>query len=82
MVTSSTNKLHLQHDHLLIDWKGAGLAKPSIARIDRIATIPASYLGTAGKLGKLRETDVNAITEILLKIEEEELNSPSSSSKP
>lgn len=31
MVTSATNKLHLEHDYLLQDWKQAGLNKPSIA---------------------------------------------------
>ena len=72
MVTSSTNKLRMEHDYLLIDWEAAGLAKPSIARIDRIATIPANYLGTAGRLGKLTGIDINAITETLSKIEEEE----------
>lgn len=65
MVTSATNKLRMDHDYLLADWEAAGLVKPSIARIDRIAAIPTSYFGTAGKLGKLTETDIAAITEVL-----------------
>lgn len=72
MVTSSTNKLHLEHDYPLIDWEAAGLMKPSIARIDRIATIPTSYLETSGKLGRLTEIDINAIKQTLSKIDEEE----------
>ncbi len=71
MVTSSTNKLHMEHDYRLIDWEAAGLANPSIARIDRIAAIPASYIGTAGMIGKLTRIDINAIDEILVKIEDE-----------
>lgn len=62
MVTSSTNKLHLKNDYLIQDWREAGLDKPSIARVDRIAEIPAGYLGTAGKLGRLTERDIAALT--------------------
>ncbi len=69
MVTSSANKLHMEHDYLLIDWEAAGLAKPSIARIDRIATIPTSYLGTMGRIGRLTGIDVDAISETLAVIE-------------
>ena len=72
MVTSSTNQLHMEHDYLLIDWEAASLAKPSIARIDRIATIPASYLGTSGMLGRLAEIDADAIKQTQSKIDEEE----------
>lgn len=65
MVTSSTNKLRLEHDYVIQNWKQAGLNKPSIARIDRIAEIPAGYLGSAGRIGKLSETDIAAISSIL-----------------
>ncbi|NLH91567.1 MAG: type II toxin-antitoxin system PemK/MazF family toxin [Atopobium sp.] len=65
MVTSSTNKLHLEHDYLLQDWQQAGIDKPSIARADRIAEIPASYLGSAGRIGELSERDRAAISVIL-----------------
>lgn len=68
MVTSSTNKLHMEHDYLLQDWQSAGLVKPSIARVDRIAEIPAGYLGTAGRLGRLSERDAAAISRILSEI--------------
>ncbi len=72
MVTSSTNKLHMKHDYLIQDWQSAGLVKPSIARADRIAEIPASYLGTAGRLGRLSERDAAAIARILAEMQTEE----------
>lgn len=65
MVTSSTNKLHLEYDYPLRDWEAAGLRNPSIARIDRIAEIPAGYLGSAGRIGKLSQADIDAISSIL-----------------
>lgn len=68
MVTSATNKLSLEHDYLIHDWKEAGLKKASIARADRIAEIPAGYLGTAGYIGTLTENDIAAITLILAEI--------------
>lgn len=68
MVTSSTNKLHLEHDYLLQDWKDAGLVKPSVARIDRIAEIPPNYLGTAGRIGRLSDRDIFEISKIFEKI--------------
>lgn len=68
MVTSSTNKLHMEHDYLLVDWESAGLVKPSIARIDRIAEIPASSFGSAGFIGRLSESDIASITEVLSKL--------------
>lgn len=65
MVTSSTNKLHLEHDYLLLDWEVAGLRKPSIARIDRIAEVPVSYFGAAGRIGRLSSRDVEGMASIL-----------------
>lgn len=65
MVTSSTNKLSLSHDYHLKDWKAAGLDKPSIARLDRIAEIPAGYLGTAGRIGRLSDVDIAGIKAML-----------------
>ncbi|MGN0287430.1 MAG: type II toxin-antitoxin system PemK/MazF family toxin [Atopobiaceae bacterium] len=65
MVTSATNKLHLEHDYLLRDWQQAGLDKPSIARVDRIAEIPPHYVGTAGRIGMLSEHDIAAIARLL-----------------
>ena len=62
------NKLKLDHDHLIKDWEQAGLDKPSIARADRIIEIPREYTGTAGRIGKLSETDVRALTFILQEI--------------
>lgn len=65
MVTSATNKLQLEHDYLLQDWREAGLDKPSIARADRIAEIPPSYVGTVGKIGRLSTRDEMALRELL-----------------
>lgn len=65
MVTSATNKLRLEHDYLLQDWREAGLDKPSIARADRIAEIPPSYVGTVGKNGRLSTRDEMALRELL-----------------
>lgn len=65
MVTSATNKLRLEHDYPLQDWREAGLDKPSIARADRIAEIPPSYVGTVGKSGRLSTRDEMALRELL-----------------
>ena len=68
MVTSVANKLSLAHDYFIREWKAAGLEKPSIARLDRIAEIPAGYLGSAGRIGRLAEADVTAIKAILAEV--------------
>lgn len=65
MVVSATNKLSLDHDHLIREWGTAGLDKPPIARLERIAEIPPGYLGTAGRIGRLAEVDIEAIKAIL-----------------
>lgn len=65
MVASSTNKLHLEHDYVIRDWEKAGFDNPSIARADRIAKIPFGYLGTAGRMGKLADGDIAALSAIL-----------------
>ncbi len=65
MVTSAANKLSLAHDYPIKNWRAAGLRQPSIARADRIAEIPAGYLGSAGRIGVLSEEDVVAITAIV-----------------
>lgn len=72
MVTSATSKLSLEHDYLIRNWREAGLDKPSIARADRIAQIPLSYLGTAGLIGRLSQTDIDGITAVLAQIAESE----------
>lgn len=41
------------------------MSEPSIARLDRIAEIPAGYLGSAGRIGRLSDTDIAAIKRIL-----------------
>jgi hypothetical protein len=65
MVTGTATKLSLPHDYLIRDWREAGLDKPSIARADRIAEIPAGYLGTAGRIGRLSEHDIDAVKRVL-----------------
>lgn len=68
MVTSATNKLSLEHDYLIREWKSAGLDKPSIARLDRIAEIPSGYLGSTGRIGRLANGDAAAIKAMLTEI--------------
>ena len=68
MVTGSGNKLSLEHDYPIREWKAAGLDKPSIARLDRIAEIPAGYLGSAGRIGRLADGDIVAIKTMLIEI--------------
>lgn len=68
MVTGIANKLSLEHDYPIREWEAAGLDKPSIARLDRIAEIPAGYLGVAGRIGCLTDEDINAIKAILAEI--------------
>lgn len=68
MVTGIANKLSLEHDYPIREWEAAGLDKPSIARLDRIAEIPAGYLGAAGHIGCLTDGDINAIKAILVEI--------------
>ena len=65
MVTSMQNKLSLEHDYRIRDWRDAGLHKPSIARLDRVAEIPVGYMGTAKRIGHLASGDVDAIKGIL-----------------
>lgn len=64
MVTSATNKLKLEHDYPLRDWRDAGLDKPPIARADRIAEIPPSYVGAVGRIGRLSVRDEMAFKEL------------------
>jgi len=68
MVTSAANKLALEHDYLIRGWEAAGLDKPSIARLDRIAEIPAGYLGSARRIGRLADDDIAAIKTILARL--------------
>ena len=65
MVTCVANELLLPHDYQIKDWESAGLRKPSIARADRLATLPVNYFGTAGKIGRLSERDIVALEAIL-----------------
>ncbi len=55
----------MPHDHILIDWEAAGLDKPSIARVDRVAKLPLNYVGSAGRIGKLSQADRAAISRLL-----------------
>lgn len=68
MVMGVGNKLALEHDYPMREWQAAGLDKPSIARLDRIAEIPAGYLGNAGRFGRLADSDIAAIKTILAEI--------------
>lgn len=68
MVTGVADKLSLEHGYPIREWEAAGLDKPSIARLDRIAEIPAGYLGVAGRIGCLTYGDINAVKAILAEI--------------
>ena len=65
MITSASNKLSLPLDTPLKDWQAAGLTKPSLVRVDRIALLPPTYLGTAGRIGKLSPHDTHRISQAL-----------------
>ena len=65
MVTGTNNQLTLEHDYQIIDWKEAGLVKPSIARVDRLAAIPLDYIGTAGRIGGLSARDQTNLKEVI-----------------
>ena len=69
MVTSSTNRLRLEHYYPLRDWREAGPDKPSVPRADRVAEMPHGYLGTAGRIGRLSERDIAAISGMLSQID-------------
>lgn len=61
MITSASNKLALPHDTPIEDWEQAGLATPSLVRVDRIAMLPTPHLGTAGRIGRLSLHDAHGI---------------------
>ena len=65
MITSASNKLSLTLNTPLKDWQAAGLTKPSLVRVDRIALLPPTYLGTAGRIGKLSPHDTHRISQAL-----------------
>ena len=65
MITSASNKLSLPLDTSLDDWQAAGLSKPSLVRVDRIALLPPTYLGTAGRIGRLSPRDAHRVSQVL-----------------
>lgn len=65
MITSASNKLSLPLDTSLDDWQEAGLTKPSLVRADRIALLPPTYLGTAGRIGRLSPRDAHRVSQVL-----------------
>ena len=65
MITGASNKLSLPLDTPLDDWQEAGLSKPSLVRVDRIALLPPTYLGTAGRIGRLSPRDVHRVSQAL-----------------
>jgi len=56
-ITSATPSGPL--DAVISDWREAGLAKPSVARLDRLVTAEKTILGR--KLGKLSSRDKEVI---------------------
>lgn len=67
-MTGAANKLSLAHGCPVREWEAVGLDKPPIARLDRIAEIPARDLGAAGRISRLAEVDMAAIKTILTEI--------------
>ena len=65
MITSTSNKLSLPLDTPLDDWQKAGLTKPSLVRVDRIALLPPTYLGTVGRIGRLSPRDAHRVSRAL-----------------
>lgn len=65
MITSASNKLSLPLDTPLEDWRAAGLTKASLVRVDRIAFLPPTYLGAAGRIGRLSPRDAHRVSQAL-----------------
>ena len=65
MITSTSNKLSLPLDTPIDDWRTAGLTKASLVRVDRIALLPPTYLGTAGRIGRLSPRDAHRVSQVL-----------------
>ena len=65
MITGASNKLSLPLDTPIDDWQEAGLTKPSLVRVDRIALLPPTYLGTAGRIGRLSPRDARRVNQAL-----------------
>ena len=65
MITSASNKLSLPLDTPLNDWQEAGLSKPSLVRVDRIALLPPTYLDTVGRIGRLSPRDAHRVNQAL-----------------
>ena len=65
MITSASNKLSLPLGTPLDDWQKAGLTKPSLVRVDRIALLPPTYLGTVGRIGRLSPRDAHRVSRAL-----------------
>lgn len=65
MITSASNKLSLTLDTPLEDWRAAGLTKASLVRVDRIALLPPTYLGAAGRNGRLSPHDAHRVSQAL-----------------
>ena len=65
MITGASNKLSLPLDTPIDDWQEAGLTKPSLVRVDRIALLPPTYLGTAGRIGRLSPRDAHRVSQAL-----------------
>ena len=62
LVTDATDGQTLEHDCPIRDWRTAGLKKPSVARVDRIAEVPADCLEPESRMGKLSSVDANTVS--------------------
>lgn len=64
-VTSHPPRPEFQGEVPLIDWKEAGLAKPSTARCSHVARLPRSLFNGCFKYGRLSERDAAAVDRAL-----------------
>lgn len=65
-VTSHPPRPKYNGEVVLLDWKEAGLKKPSTARCSKTAKVPKSYFKI--KLGKLSDRDAKAVEAALIEL--------------
>ena len=65
-ITSSRVGRLGQFDHLLEDWKGAGLLRASVARAGKVVTLEGSLIRSA--LGRLSEPDFRAVESLTRRV--------------
>jgi mRNA interferase MazF len=59
----TTQLYQTSHDILIMDWPGAGLLAPSVARLHKLATLEKTIIRR--KLGQLQPTDRQRVASVL-----------------